>query len=162
MQKIMKLERFATLVDAYGGHPARWDARERDAALALLAQSAEAQRLQQAALEVDAQLDLVSDPQIAPFLAQRIVNNLPSPIEDSWQWLVQWIWGDNTWQHLLRPALALGLPLVFGLWLGINVASEQQNTTTTQIALEQFSQNELSTLFGDEPESLNNEWSTWL
>jgi len=72
------LERLRTLLDAYGGSPRAWPDAERDAALALLARSAAARRLQADALALDAVLDAALDvlpaaePRVA--LEERIVS----------------------------------------------------------------------------------------
>jgi len=60
---MMNLDRFAALVDAYGGSPARWPAAERAAAAALMKSSPEARRLAQ---EADALDRLLDQPQTAP------------------------------------------------------------------------------------------------
>lgn len=49
----MNLDRFATLVEAYGADPHRWPVAERAAAQALLAASTEARRLLQQAEALD-------------------------------------------------------------------------------------------------------------
>lgn len=53
------LERFETLLDAYGAEPERWPSAERAAAEALLESDARAQALHQAALTLDAHLEHV-------------------------------------------------------------------------------------------------------
>ncbi|MBY0277451.1 hypothetical protein K2Z84_19135, partial [Candidatus Binatia bacterium] len=53
------LERLRDILDAYGGDPERWPDAERRAALDLLARSAEARRLCDEALRLDAALDLL-------------------------------------------------------------------------------------------------------
>ncbi|MEW6272886.1 MAG: hypothetical protein AB1689_26725, partial [Thermodesulfobacteriota bacterium] len=67
------LERLATLLDAYGGDPLRWPDGERDAALALIAGSAEARRMQEEARRLDAVLDALPAAAPSPGLAERIV-----------------------------------------------------------------------------------------
>lgn len=53
MTGTMNLERFATIVDAYGAEPARWPDAERAAALALLLASTEARARREAASALD-------------------------------------------------------------------------------------------------------------
>src|SRR5690606_40615752 len=67
------LERLATLLDAYGGDPQRWPEAERDAALALIAASADARRLHDEARRLDALLDALPAATPSPDLEERIV-----------------------------------------------------------------------------------------
>lgn len=163
MQHTMTEKRFATLVAAYGGNPARWNTTERAAALTLLAQSATAQCLQREALVLDAQLDDLPVEPFSPFLTTRIMQHLPSPIEDSWRWLTHWLWGETASQHVLRPVLVLLVPLLCGVWLGSSVGTTYHQQTTTQTTLEQLSHAEMVSLFSDDVSAtdISNEWSTW-
>lgn len=73
---MMDLDRFAALVDAYGGAPARWPESEREAAMELLKTSPEARRL---AEEADALDRLLDTPETAPatrVLQDRILASL--------------------------------------------------------------------------------------
>lgn len=65
--------RLRAILEAYGGDPLRWPEAERDAMVALLAQSDEARRLHRQALSLDAALDAL--PALAPSagLEERIV-----------------------------------------------------------------------------------------
>ena len=65
----MSLTRFAAIVEAYGSAPQRWPGSERAAAEALLAASAEARALREAAAPLDAALSLSPAP--APSAALR-------------------------------------------------------------------------------------------
>lgn len=58
----MTLDRLQTILDAYGGNPERWPAAEREAALALLASSAEARRMVNAAAPLDRALAGLANP----------------------------------------------------------------------------------------------------
>ncbi len=73
----MSLARLQTLLDAYGATPERWPSSERASALALLADSAEAQALQTAAAELDSALDLITTPQPSPELFARALAAAP-------------------------------------------------------------------------------------
>lgn len=57
----MTIERLRQILDAFGADPARWPKAERDAALALLAASPEAQRLREEARRFDALLNEASE-----------------------------------------------------------------------------------------------------
>jgi len=73
----MTLARLHALLDAYGADPSHWPPQERDAACALLTQSAEARRGQEAAARLDAALDLASIPEPSPGLLERILAATP-------------------------------------------------------------------------------------
>ena len=77
------LERFETLVGAYGADPQRWPMGERRPALALLAVSARARSLRDEAAQLDALLDRAGEPQVSPTvspgLADRILAAAPKP-----------------------------------------------------------------------------------
>ena len=75
----MSLARFRALLDAYGADGDRWPPEERDAALALLAQSPEAQRSHDASAQLDALLDRVPAAETSPALVERILAALPEP-----------------------------------------------------------------------------------
>jgi len=125
-QSRMTIERFSQVVETYGGEAKRWPQAERPLAQQLLSDSAEARHLQQAALRLDHLLDQV--PVTPPTLAlqQRILNQIrrhPEPLQDAWQWFMQWLFGTTFRDHLLRPAFALIIPLILGLLLGLNLVS---------------------------------------
>jgi hypothetical protein len=67
------LARLETLLDAYGGDPARWPDAERADALALIAASAAARRLHDEARRLDAVLDVLPVATPSPELEERIV-----------------------------------------------------------------------------------------
>ena len=69
----MSLARFRALLDAYGAEPDRWPPDERDAARALLAQSAEARRWRDAGAQLDAVLDRAPVPATSADLVERIL-----------------------------------------------------------------------------------------
>jgi len=109
----MELERFNSLVDAYGGDEAAWPAAERDAARSLLAAEPQARALQREARALDRELALF---QVAPPPSvDRILAARPQPgaLERLLAWLVPAVPG-----QLWRPALAAMLPLALGVVLG--------------------------------------------
>ncbi|MBE9561672.1 MAG: hypothetical protein IMF12_02240 [Proteobacteria bacterium] len=129
MNKITN-QRFSQLLDIYGGNSNHWPVEERAAALKLLQESAEAYRLQQAALNLDNLLDSVPISSPTAMLRQRILDqHYKEPIQDAWQWFVQWLMGTSVREHFLRPALVFVIPLVFGIFLGLNLetASMDEN-----------------------------------
>ncbi len=69
----MTMERFAELLDSYGAAAERWPARERDVALALLRDSAEARRRREEAARLDALLDRSATPPPPADLLDRVV-----------------------------------------------------------------------------------------
>jgi hypothetical protein len=67
------LTRLRDILDAYGGDPDRWPDADRAPALALLARSADARRLCDEALRLDAALDLLPAAAPSADLEERIV-----------------------------------------------------------------------------------------
>jgi hypothetical protein len=58
----MTIDRLRTILDAYGAAPARWPEAEREAALALIAQSPEARAAVDEAGALDATIDVYGNP----------------------------------------------------------------------------------------------------
>jgi len=75
----MTLARLGELLDAYGAEPERWPYEEREAARALLAQSAQARRRHQVSAQLDAILNLAPSHAASPALLERIFAALPQP-----------------------------------------------------------------------------------
>jgi hypothetical protein len=73
----MDAVRFAALLDAYGADPARWPEDERAAALALLAESADARARQHDAATLDAALDAAPPAQPSDLLLARVLAAAP-------------------------------------------------------------------------------------
>ncbi|MCK5720171.1 MAG: hypothetical protein KAH84_09525 [Thiomargarita sp.] len=125
-QHKITIKRFSQLVDVYGGNSKKWPLEERDAALHLLEKSVEASHLQQSNSNLDYLLDKV--PIISPtsMLRQRILASTQiyvEPVRDTWQWFVALLIGNTMRGHLLRPTFALIIPLLFGLFVGFNLAN---------------------------------------
>lgn len=153
----MDLERLKQIMDAYGGHPQRWPQAERQAAQTLLETSPIAQQWQQEALKLDTLLDRVTAITPPAALTARILAAARAYEMDIWQWLAQWLWGTTWTQHVWRPALALGLPMVLGIGLGLSIAYQQlqmdESTTTAQ--------NEFAEVLYPDQYNLS-EWAEWL
>lgn len=75
----MTLARLGELLDTYGANPERWPPEEREAACALLAQSAQAQRRREASAQLDAILNLAPAHAASPALLKRILAAAPQP-----------------------------------------------------------------------------------
>ncbi|MBI4516918.1 MAG: hypothetical protein HY699_14000 [Deltaproteobacteria bacterium] len=73
----MTATRLRELLAAYGADPERWPLEERDEALALLAQSEQARRWQEAGSQLDSLLDLVPAKMPSPELLERILAATP-------------------------------------------------------------------------------------
>ncbi|WP_119460427.1 hypothetical protein [Rhodospirillaceae bacterium SYSU D60014] len=73
----MTLQRFEAITAAYGARPDRWPAAERDAANALLADSAAARTLLEGAAALDGLLDMVPAPAPAPTMRAAILAAAP-------------------------------------------------------------------------------------
>lgn len=128
----MNLERFTTLIEAYGSDPRRWPDAERQAAQSLLAASAEAQQLMRQAASFDA---LLSVPPVeiepgAALKARVLAQVAPRPVLTT------------TWRSQIAEALALlfprggampqfaalGLALAIGVGAGLaNIGPEMQD-----------------------------------
>lgn len=156
----MDLERFTQIIGAYGGNPARWPLTERQAALMLLKTSMTAHQLQQEAFALDTVLDTASVSLPTPLLTARILAKIQSRQADSWQWLIKWLWGTTITQHLWRPTLAVGLPLIFGLGFSLFVI-QQQEQLIQYITVSEATQDEFSELLDTQQQTLS-EWSQWL
>ena len=75
----MSLERLRALLDAYGANPERWPPEEREAALALVEQSPQAQHWRDASARVDALLDHAPGIEVSATLIDRILAAAPTP-----------------------------------------------------------------------------------
>lgn len=128
----MNLERFTTLIDAYGSDPRRWPDAERQAAQALLAASAEAQQLMHEAAPFDALLAAPpADIEPSAALKSRLLAQIaPRPMAaTTWRSQIAEVLG------LLFPAgravpqfAALGLALAIGVGAGLaNIGPNAQD-----------------------------------
>jgi hypothetical protein len=138
----MNIKRFMQIIEAYGADANRWPESERQTALALLATSTEAQHVLQQASMLDNFLDTVAVTSPSPQLQQRIFNAI-SQTDNIWQELIDWLFGTTWQQHLLRPALTFLLPLILGIFLGIQLTASEQ-VPLTQEAIWQTEMNLLA------------------
>jgi len=138
------LERLGTLLDAYGGDPERWPDRERADALALLARSADARRLHEQALRLDAVLDALPAAAPSPELEERIVaaarataQDAPAPaasnarvhaLDDTRR--AQARRGARRRGPLLAAALPFAAAAALALWLSTERAAEVRQPAT--------------------------------
>jgi hypothetical protein len=85
----MSLDRFRMLLDSYGARADRWPDSERQAALALLASSQEAERLCRNAARVDAAIDLLpAEPPSSELMARVLAGApgaRPAPLTRRWR-----------------------------------------------------------------------------
>ncbi len=121
----MTLERLRAVIEAYGTNPPRWPAAEREAAAALLAESAAARALVTEAAPLDELLDAA--PAIAPTPAMRAAILAMAPratprLGDGWRTLVGGLGGWRLAGAVLAASLVLGI--VSGGWLSTGLTTE--------------------------------------
>jgi hypothetical protein len=128
---LVDLERFATIVGAYGADSSSWPDDEREAALALLASSEEAARMQQEAAALDAFLDDVPDVRPSTALRSRILEQAPrrsSSWAERWNRFAEVVWPFGPrWQ----PVAALAAAAVLGVVVGVAVPQASPSDTST-------------------------------
>lgn len=105
----MNIERFRTLVEAYGADPARWPEAERAAALLFAEQSAEAREALQEAAAFDRLLDTAESQAATRALEDRILATFSErTVKQRAPWFtLRWI-----------PAAAVACSLALGLAVG--------------------------------------------
>ncbi|MDO8289671.1 MAG: hypothetical protein Q7T44_10680 [Parvibaculum sp.] len=142
MQSEMTFERLRDIVEAYGAAPRRWPASERDAALAFIADSAEARDLIADALHLDLMLDTApmaepaSDMLVSRIMAAR-PRALPAFVAQKktsfWKSLITEIW---PYGSPAFPAGALAASIVLGVSFGFTVpnAVSAMGLSTAQTA----------------------------
>ncbi len=126
----ISIDRFRTLLDAYGAAAERWPEVERAAALALVAESAEARTLMDDARKLDDLLDSLPVAEPSPDLTERLLAAAPvaGPAPSARQrssWIRRSI--GALWPELpaWRPAAALAAALACGLVTGAFLPAEE-------------------------------------
>lgn len=109
----MSRERFQQLVAAYGAKPRRWPEKERQAALHLLAGSAEAAQWYREASELDALLNQLPPHSPSARLQAVVLKGAVREIKPGWQEQL-WPFGP-----LWKPMGALACSALLGLTLGL-------------------------------------------
>ena len=125
----MPLDRFASLLDAYGAAPERWPEEDR-AAAALLADSEDARTLRREAAPLDDALDLVEAPAPSPELARRVeelVSERPVTAARRLVTKPSLAHRFGSWRAAWRPAI-LAASGALGLAAGIAAAQPPQTT----------------------------------
>jgi hypothetical protein len=113
----MNIERFKTLVEAYGANPARWPEAERVSALLFAEESADARAALREAATFDRLLDEAETQPATRALEDRILASLPERAPKPARWFdlgarTRWI-----------PATAAAVSLLLGLLVGAAVPS---------------------------------------
>lgn len=111
MRTDMTRERVLTLIDAYGGDPARWPEREREAALAMMSGDVDLARAAEEAARLDMALDALPAPLPNPSLRVAL-----KEIPERSGGVVDLIAG---WFGLWRPAAGLAAAAVLGIIVGV-------------------------------------------
>lgn len=113
----MSEERFKTLVEAYGGDPARWPRAEREAGERLLASSAMAQSAVADADKLDHALSVAIRVLASDILESRVMTDFDRAARrwSSWKFVASI--ADAVWPGapLWQPACAFGLALAIGV-----------------------------------------------
>jgi hypothetical protein len=108
----MTLQRFETILDAYGADSSGWPLQEREAAVALLKVSELARHLQKQVAQFDVVLTVASPPPASPKLKWIIMAKI---IPRSWRRRAQEVWPFGS---LWRPAMAMVFSMVLGVVIG--------------------------------------------
>lgn len=129
------MERLKEIVDAWGASPSRWPAAERPAAEALVAASAEARRLVDAALHLDTLLDAAPVEPPSEALMARLMAARPRPVVEApstahaprgiWRGLIEAVWPYGS------PAIPAGT-LAASIMLGVMVGSTADFSPLTE------------------------------
>jgi len=101
----LTLERFANLVESYGGRPALWPHAERDGALRLLEESQAARALRDVAIEIDHFLDAAPDDVVSPELGALVLAAAPRKRRPA------------VWKRVWIAAVPMAAAAAIALWL---------------------------------------------
>ncbi len=121
----MTIERLRAVIDSYGTSAVRWPEAEREAAAALLAESAAARALVTEAATLDEMLDAV--PAVAPTGAMRAAILAAAPRagsrqDNGWRAVIGELGGWRLAGAVLAASLVLGI--VSGGWLSTGLTTE--------------------------------------
>jgi hypothetical protein len=115
----MTLDRFAQIVEAYGGSPRRWPEGERDEAEQLMERSAEARAIVERCAGLDALLDEAPGLEPSRALRDRILAAAPAARRSWAETLNEWasnLWPlGRSWQPIGALAAAAALGIAAGL-----------------------------------------------
>lgn len=130
-RRALDLDRFHTIVDAYGADPSRWPEAERTAALSLLASSSESKATVDEAAQLDRMLDRVPMLQPSPQL-ERIVAAIPesnSSTSSSYE-LGNWL-STVSLSAVWKTAVAATLAVVLGIITGVATLDPIDDSTSS-------------------------------
>ncbi len=120
-----RIARFRALIDAYGSDPARWPARERAWAAALIDRSAEAGAMRREAAALDALLDRAprpAAPRLDPAALAASITARPQEPVARWRRIQEMVW--------LR-AVGLAAAAVIGFVVGAAQTSDLPASTAS-------------------------------
>jgi len=119
----MNLQRFEQLIEAYGSDPQRWPVAERAAALKLLAESDKAAALLEQSAWLDETLDQFAVPAFDQLNERLLKMPLPARSKGWLERVTQWLMPADSARvgEWWRPAALACLPLVFGLFMGMQL-----------------------------------------
>ncbi len=121
----MTSERLRELLDAYGAAPARWPEAERAAASDLVAASASARSLSDAAAAIDRALDAATAAPASPELAARVLAGVPPRRA-------------RPWRAGLMAALPLAAAAALAIWVRTRSEPPRETATISTIALGEY------------------------
>lgn len=119
----LSMQRFEQLIDAYGSDPQRWPPAEREAALKLVDESAEAALLMQQSAWLDETLDHYEAPAFDQLTARIVRQKLPEQHTGWMEQLIRWLVPSvsSSVSGWWRPAALACLPLAMGLLMGLQL-----------------------------------------
>ena len=135
--KVLDLDRFRTIVDAYGADPSKWPEAERDAALSFLGSASEAAPIVEQAAQLDTMLESV--PLVEPSSElERMVAAIPEKSRSTSNRIEFETWRSMvSLTTLWKPTLAATLAIVLGIITGVATA-EPMNISNGSTDWEDF------------------------
>jgi hypothetical protein len=130
--KALDLDRFRTIVDAYGTDPSKWPEAERQAALTLLVSSSDADAVVNDATQLDRMLDHMPVVDPSPELERSIAAIPDSPVSTSNRIGLDSRWTAVHATALWKSAVAATLAVVLGIITGVATVepSDVSNSST--------------------------------